>query len=62
MRDLDIISITVAALIGGVLILSLNYFQGQNQSLGGLDPGTAFVFGAIAGAGVQVGLRITGVS
>jgi len=57
MRELDITSLAIAALIGGVILSLINklypLFSSDTQ---------AFIVGVLVGGSVQVGVRATGVS
>lgn len=67
MRGLDLSSTIVAAIIGGALLWAAVYafgsvFNAPDDTESGPNWGLIFAAGAVIGAGVQTGVRLTGVS
>jgi len=58
MRAPDLTSVLVAGGIGAVVLLLVASFQSDNK----LSVGDAMQFGFLTGVGVQIGVRILGVS
>jgi hypothetical protein len=65
-RSLDIMSTVVAAILGGFILWGLVYMFGTalfpTDSESEPNWGVIFAAGAVLGAGVQTGVRVTGVS
>ncbi len=57
MKELDIKSLAVAALLGGAILTVISWMEPTESS-----PLPWFTIGAITGFGVQIGVRLTGVS
>lgn len=67
MRSLDLSSTFVAAILGGFILWGLVYAFGtimfpSDEANSGPNWGIVFAAGAVLGAGVQTGVRLTGVS
>lgn len=59
MRDLDLNSMIVAAVIGGIAGVVFNMIAGGSSPVSSTQ---AAMMGAAIGATVQIGVRVTGVS
>jgi hypothetical protein len=58
MRALDLKSTLVAGLIGAGMLFLVDYFMGAEEN----SVTSVLLAGAVVGVGVQIGVRLTGIS